>query len=94
MPLKNMSPEILKKIRQTLPDQIANDLSSVQPVDFIKSTDVRSEQELVNDGYEPVDPVTKLIWIKKESVHRSNWRDNLISIEDNLNESYGVEDEN
>lgn len=50
---------------------IVEELVNVQPMDptimkrLFEAADKRSEEEMRADGYEPVDSLTKLLWVKK-----------------------------
>ena len=59
----------IDQIRKHTMDEMARQILSVQPMDpkiFINMLDAAmSEEELVKNGYEPVDSVTKLMWRKK-----------------------------
>lgn len=61
--------ELLQMIGNSIPDQIAKSLVSVQPmnpVGFKEAMDeAMSEDELIANGYEPVCPHTRLMWRKK-----------------------------
>ena len=67
-----MNREDLKDYAQ----KVAEELVSVQPMDTPKvkaaleyffSPDRKSGDELLSEGYVPVDPQTRLMWIKKVS---------------------------
>ena len=62
-------PEMIALLRNTTPNKIAEDLVSVQPMpDTIISdliNNAMSEEELIKEGYKPIDSLTKLLWIKK-----------------------------
>lgn len=50
-------------------EDIAREIISVQPMDgaldgLLKAA--KSEEELIAEGYRPVDPQTRLMWIKDE----------------------------
>jgi hypothetical protein len=53
-------------------EDIAREIISVQPMDragaaFMEILQAaKSEEELIAEGYEPVDPQTRLMWIKPE----------------------------
>jgi hypothetical protein len=61
--------EQIKKLRETIPDMLARNLSSVQPMPantFLELYSIsKSEKELNEEGYQPVSPDTKLMWTKK-----------------------------
>jgi hypothetical protein len=69
--------EKLKQCRDMVA-KMAEDLCSVQPMpstimkDLIDSADKRTKEQLIADGYEPVDPVSNmpLMWIKKDMVYK------------------------
>lgn len=53
-------------------EDIAREIISVQPMDkagealFALMRAAKSEAELIAEGYEPVDPQTRLMWVKPE----------------------------
>ena len=63
--------ELIDIIKKTLPNDLAKELNSVQPMD--KSVEAlkkiyesaSSEKDLIKEGYEPVCECTRLMWIKK-----------------------------
>jgi hypothetical protein len=61
--------EQFKKLRETIPDMIARELASVQPMPSNTFSELysisKSEKELIEEGYQPVSPDTKLMWVKK-----------------------------
>ena len=63
------SQTVVDLLRKTVPAKLAEELVSVQPMDsHIMQRlldESMSEQELVDAGYTPVCPVTRLMWIKK-----------------------------
>lgn len=59
--IKNLS---IAEIRKLYMDKIAEELCSVQPMSFYP-TEGKSEQWLIENGYEPVDSQTRLMWVKK-----------------------------
>lgn len=63
-----MDQATIDMMRRLIPQRMAEELVSVQPitVDLSPLMDGGpSEQELREAGYEPVDELTKLMWIKK-----------------------------
>ena len=60
---------VIKSLREIVMNQLAADLVSVQPMGNHLLRDIMehgmSESELLAAGYEPVDPQTRLMWIKK-----------------------------
>ena len=63
------SQTVVDLLRKTVPAKLAEELVSVQPMDsHIMQRlldESMPEQELVDAGYTPVCPVTRLMWIKK-----------------------------
>lgn len=61
--------EMLDAIRKQTPLSIAESIVSVQPIDsnffqkLLESS--KDEEQLRADGYIPIDPLTKLMWVKK-----------------------------
>lgn len=57
-------------IKDVDPNVIAADICSVQPMPSgaIKALfdNAKSEKELIEEGYEPISPDTRLMWRKKE----------------------------
>lgn len=58
----------IAKLRKEAAESIAQEIASVQPMpdaltELFKGS--KSETELIEQGYEPVDPVTRLLWRKK-----------------------------
>lgn len=70
-PAVKFDPTLIAMIRRTVPTLIAEELVNVQPMasDTIEKlrevTDTRSPDEMRADGWEPVDPLTQLLWVKK-----------------------------
>jgi len=64
-----MDEEMIKKIRAVMPDQIARELVSVQPMpseafkEFYEQS--KSKEQLEKEGYKPVSNMG-LMWIKEE----------------------------
>lgn len=60
---------LIDLLRKTVPAKLAEELVSVQPMGNHLLRDIMehgmSESELLAAGYEPVDPQTRLMWIKK-----------------------------
>jgi hypothetical protein len=60
--------ELLKKIRSTMPDQIAKEILSVQPMPSNVISELynisKSKEELEEEGYKPVSNLG-LMWTKK-----------------------------
>lgn len=60
---------LINMIRQTVPAQLAQELVGVQPIDqkVVKDlfANAMATEDLVAQGYEPVDPQSKLLWVKK-----------------------------
>jgi hypothetical protein len=69
MSILEPTPEQIAELRRMTPEQMAKEICSVQPIDpkffndFMKAS--KSESELIAEGYEPVCPATRLMWIKK-----------------------------
>lgn len=63
-----MNPELIKAIRNMVPQQIAEELVNVQPIDPKVFKDLYenacSEEQLIAEGYEPIDPQSKMLWVK------------------------------
>jgi hypothetical protein len=63
-----MDQKLLDSLRQIIPQTIAEELLSVQPMstDAFKKVldDSMSEADLIAAGYKPVSPL-KLMWVKK-----------------------------
>lgn len=62
--------KLLSLLRKTEPNRIAQELVNVQPIDpkffeMIRAHSM-SEEELIENGYEPIDPQTKLMWKKRK----------------------------
>lgn len=66
--MKHNQPTI-DMLRKLIPSQIAAELVSVQPMNVDLSPLLEdngpTEQELRAAGYEPVDELTRLLWMKK-----------------------------
>lgn len=64
-----MDEELIKKIRETIPESIANELLSVQPMpsNAVKELydNSLSQDQLKEQGYEPVSQLG-LMWVKKD----------------------------
>lgn len=62
---------ILNKIKKSFPKKIAEEIVSIQPIDPKLIGKLReesmSEENLINQGYEPIDNLTKLVWRKKNN---------------------------
>lgn len=67
---KNDYSKMIAAIRKQIPDQIASELVSVQPmpndVGQKLYSEGKSEEWLKENGYRPVDGQTKLLWVKKD----------------------------
>lgn len=68
--MKTTDDEIMKIIRNIVPNIIAQSITEVQPMDIniIKHIieNSKTEEELINDGYEPVEKNGhSLMWVKK-----------------------------
>lgn len=61
--------EMIKKLRQSIPEQMAKDILGVQPMPNTALKELwensMSEEELIEAGYEPVCAATRLMWRKK-----------------------------
>lgn len=60
--------EALEITRNSSPQKIAEDIVSVQPMngcldDIFRG--LKSEEELIKEGYVPLDPTTKMMWVKR-----------------------------
>ena len=62
-----MDKGILKKIRETMPSKIAEEILSVQPMPNLPPIEGRSREWLEKNGYEPVSHLG-LMWIKKKGL--------------------------
>ena len=66
-----LDPKIIAFMRSHLPRLIAEELVGVQPIDpgpfqkMIEFADKRTPEEMRADGFEPIDGVNGLLWIKK-----------------------------
>lgn len=62
--------QLIEMVRRMIPEQIARGLVGVAPIDgsIIKmmQENASSEEQLVEEGYEPVCPYTRLLWTKTE----------------------------
>lgn len=61
---------MLSMLRKTIPDTIANDLTSVQPMSAVNTKELyesaMSEHQLLESGYKPVSKHS-LLWIRDET---------------------------
>ncbi len=61
--------DLIKLVRETTPAKIAEEICNVQPMDPKIWIDLynsaKSEKDLIAEGYEPIDKLTKLMWVKK-----------------------------
>lgn len=60
--------EALEVARRTNPQKIAEEITSVQPMNGCLDAvfkGMRSEEDLIKEGYVPLDPTTKIMWVKK-----------------------------
>ncbi len=67
-PMTKYSSEVFALIRKTIPKLIAEEIVGVQPMnaDLKSIIDLgKSEEELLAEGYEPICPITRLMWVKK-----------------------------
>lgn len=59
---------MLDMVRKFLPVSIAQEITSVQPMPSDLFSKVyeqsKSEEQLIAEGYTPIDPATKLMWTK------------------------------
>jgi hypothetical protein len=70
--MEGFDPRLVELIRKTLPEILAYEFCSVQPMntpEMMKAWDTlcknsMSEQELVDAGYHPVCETTRLMWVK------------------------------
>lgn len=73
--MQNINPSILNFIRKYSAESIANELVNVQPMPSTIIRDFKdasmSEEELIKQGYEPVDPSSRLMWKKKNDEENS-----------------------
>lgn len=64
-----MNQEFIDLARKLLPSMIAKELCEVQPMEgeiFTRAmVEGKSEEWLIENGYEPVDSQTRLMWVKK-----------------------------
>jgi hypothetical protein len=60
---------LLPKIRQTIPNKIAEEICSVEPIKIFSFKELidnaMSKQNLINSGYKPVSELG-LMWIKND----------------------------
>jgi hypothetical protein len=60
---------MINRIRELIPTRFAEEILSVQPMDSNLMIDVmkeaKNEEWLIENGYEPVDPQTRLLWRKR-----------------------------
>jgi hypothetical protein len=60
--------KLISKLRIRAPEEIAKEIVSVQPIDSKIFKDLvesaSSEEDLIREGYVPVDNQTKLLWHK------------------------------
>ncbi len=64
--------ELIKQIRQMMPSIIAHQLTEVQRMDGVLLSEMMkqgmNEQDLIEQGYKPIDEQSRLIWIKKNEL--------------------------
>lgn len=63
--------QLLDHFRKVTPTMVATELVSVQPMSnaFFESWDTnawKTEEELIAQGFEPVCPYSRLMWVKKQ----------------------------
>jgi hypothetical protein len=62
--------ESLASVRKTFIEQLAKDLHNIQPMQSTVISDMykkaKSEKELIEEGYEPICPLTRIMWRNKQ----------------------------